>query len=112
MKVTDLIEDASPEQEYKFHKKLDKLVHDTFGMRPEEKKKKKKKDVDEGPEDDQFRSDVFNFLGKKLNQAEQELQNAQAATPEEQENKDFALKMFNFMKKKMQQQEQAQDSGI
>jgi len=77
-----------------------------------ELKKSHKESIGEGPEDDQFRSDVFNFIGKKLNQAEQELQNAPAATPEEQENKEFALKMFNFMKKKMQQQEQKQDLGI
>jgi len=72
----------------------------------------KKKGIDEGPEDDQFHSDVFNFLGKKLNQAEQELQNAPAATPEEQENKEFALKMLEFFKKKMQQKEQKQIIGV
>jgi hypothetical protein len=39
-------EDASPEEEDEFHKKLDKLVHKTFGHSSDEKKKKKK-EVDE-----------------------------------------------------------------
>jgi len=68
--------------------------------------------IEEGPEDDQFQSDVFNFMGKKFNQAEQELQNAPAATPEEQENKEFALKMLEFFKKKMRQKEQKQIIGV
>lgn len=68
--------------------------------------------IEEGPEDDQFQSDILNFLGRTLNQAEQELQNAPATTPEEQENKDFAIKMFNFMKKKLQQKEQNSNPGI
>ena len=36
-------EDASPEEEDEFHRKLDKLVHKTFGHSSDEKKKKKKK---------------------------------------------------------------------
>ena len=37
-------EDASPDEEDEFHKKLDKLVHKTFGHSSDEKKKKKKTD--------------------------------------------------------------------
>ena len=37
-------EDVSPEDEDKFHKKLDKLVHKTFGHSSDEKKKEKKTD--------------------------------------------------------------------
>jgi hypothetical protein len=40
-------EDASPDEEDEFHKKLDKLVHKTFGHSSDEKKKKKEKEVDE-----------------------------------------------------------------
>lgn len=36
-------EDATGKQEDEFHKKLDKLVHKTFGHSSDEKKKKKKK---------------------------------------------------------------------
>ena len=36
-------EDASPDEEDEFHRKLDKLVHKTFGHSSDEKKKKKKK---------------------------------------------------------------------
>ena len=39
-------EDASPDEEDEFHRKLDKLVHKTFGHSSDEKKKKKK-EVDE-----------------------------------------------------------------
>lgn len=45
-------EDASARQEYEFHKKLDKLVHKTFGARPEEKKTKKDKKYDENSNQD------------------------------------------------------------
>jgi len=37
-------EDASPDEEDEFHRKLDKLVHKTFGHSSDEKKKKKKTD--------------------------------------------------------------------
>jgi len=40
-------EDATPDEEDEFHKKLDKLVHKTFGHSSDEKKKKKDKEVDE-----------------------------------------------------------------
>lgn len=45
VKDTVAAEDASSDEEDKFHKKLDKLVHKTFGHSSDEKKKKK--DVDE-----------------------------------------------------------------
>jgi LysM repeat protein len=41
-------EEASPDEEDEFHRKLDKLVHKTFGHSSDEKKKKK--DVDEADE--------------------------------------------------------------
>ena len=37
-------EDATPDEEDEFHRKLDKLVHKTFGHSSDEKKKKKKTD--------------------------------------------------------------------
>ena len=40
-------ENASGDEEDEFHKKLDKLVHKTFGHSSDEKKKKKEKEVDE-----------------------------------------------------------------
>ena len=40
-------EDASPEEEDEFHRKLDKIVHKYFGHSSDEKKMKKKKEVEE-----------------------------------------------------------------
>jgi len=42
-----LTENASSDEEDEFHRKLDKLVHKTFGHSSDEKKKKKKKKTDE-----------------------------------------------------------------
>ena len=42
--VDSVNENASPEEEDEFHRKLDKLVHKTFGHSSDEKKKKKKTD--------------------------------------------------------------------
>lgn len=49
MGVKDAVaaEDASGEEEDEFHRKLDKLVHKTFGHSSDEKKKEKKKKTDE-----------------------------------------------------------------
>jgi hypothetical protein len=44
---------ASKEKETKFHTKLDKLVHSTFGSSPEEKKMKKGKKSKKSEEDDE-----------------------------------------------------------
>jgi hypothetical protein len=55
--------------------------------------------------DDEFQNDIMGFLTKKLDRAENELQNAPATTPEEQENKEFGLKMFQFMKRKFQEKQ-------
>ena len=62
--------------------------------------------LDLSESDDSMESDILDFLGKKLDRAQSELQNAPATTPEEQENKDFALRMFQFMQKKMQEKKQ------
>ena len=47
-------ENASGDEEDEFHRKLDKLVHKTFGHSSDEKKKKKEKEVDE----------IFGFASK------------------------------------------------
>ena len=47
LKLEDGDGGASKESETKFHKKLDTLVHDTFGKRPEENGKNKSKKVEE-----------------------------------------------------------------
>jgi len=44
LKLEDEDEGASKESENKFHEKLDKLVHKTFGKRPEEPEEKKMKE--------------------------------------------------------------------
>ena len=44
------VEDASPDEEDEFHRKLDKLVHKTFGHSSDEKKKKKQEDAPPGRE--------------------------------------------------------------
>lgn len=43
VKDAETVEDASDEEEDEFHRKLDKLVHKTFGHSSDEKKKKDKK---------------------------------------------------------------------
>jgi len=37
VRKTEEAQGASAKQEFNFHKKLDKLVHNTFGKRPDEK---------------------------------------------------------------------------
>jgi len=43
LQANNIDEDATPDEEDEFHRKLDKLVHKTFGHSSDEKKKKKKK---------------------------------------------------------------------
>jgi len=68
-----------------------------------ERKLEKSQGVEEDQDFDTLQSDILGFMAKKMERAEQELQNAPATSPEEQENKEFALKLFQFMKGKIDQ---------